>query len=111
MSSLQAQAFAFLFPGSAMVNSLLATAYISIFPNLLLYFVPPDIDTASLNTLVSFAVGGLLGDVFLHLLPHAFLGEHNDHDHAAVVEVDNKQNVLVGLGILVDSSSSLSWTR
>ncbi|KAI8339371.1 Zinc/iron permease [Chlamydoabsidia padenii] len=105
--SLQAQAFAFLFPGSAMVNSLLATAYISIFPNLLLYFVPPNINTGSLNTLVSFAVGGLLGDVFLHLLPHAFLGEHGggeEHSHghhhqSTVVEVDNKQNVLVGLGI------------
>lgn len=57
MSSFQASAFAFLFPGSPMVNSILATAYISIFPNLLLYFVPPDIDTGSLNTLVSFAVG------------------------------------------------------
>ncbi|CAO3612093.1 unnamed protein product [Cunninghamella echinulata] len=100
--SLQAQAFAFLFPGSAMVNSLLATAYISIFPNLLLYFVPPDINTDALNVLVSFAVGGLLGDVFLHLLPHAFLGEHEEghsHSHSAVVEIDNKKNVLIGLGI------------
>ncbi|ORY94114.1 Zinc/iron permease [Syncephalastrum racemosum] len=97
MSSLQATAFAYLFPGSPMVNSLLATAYISIFPNLLLYFVPPDIDTSSLNVLVSFAVGGLLGDVFLHLLPHAFLGEHVE-DHAAVA-VDEQKNVLIGLGI------------
>jgi zinc transporter 7 len=31
--------------------------------------VPPNIDPHSLNTLVAFAVGGLLGDVFLHLLP------------------------------------------
>ncbi|CAM0137419.1 hypothetical protein VKS41_003221 [Umbelopsis sp. WA50703] len=97
--STQAAVFAFLFPGSAMVNSLLATAYISIFPNLLLYFVPPDIDTSSLNTLVSFAVGGLLGDVFLHLLPHAFLGEHNEASGPAHVEYDEHKNVLVGLGI------------
>lgn len=55
--SLQQAAFAYLFPGNAMVNSLLATAYISLFPNLLLYFVPPDINTSSLNVLVSFAVG------------------------------------------------------
>ncbi|OZJ02906.1 hypothetical protein BZG36_04938, partial [Bifiguratus adelaidae] len=89
----------YLFPGSALTNSLLATAYISLFPNLLLYFVPPDIDTASLNTLVAFAVGGLLGDVFLHLLPHAFLGEHFEAD--AVVAVDERKNVLVGLGIFV----------
>ncbi|KAI8352170.1 Zinc/iron permease [Choanephora cucurbitarum] len=99
MSSLQARAFALLFPGSAMTNSILATAYISIFPNLLLYFVPPDINTGSLNVLVSFAVGGLLGDVFLHLLPHAFLGEHTEEN--AVVVVDNKKNVLIGTGIFV----------
>ncbi|GAA5796380.1 ZIP zinc transporter-domain-containing protein [Helicostylum pulchrum] len=95
--SFQADAFAFLFPGSAMTNSILATAYISIFPNLLLYFVPPDINTGSLNVLVSFAVGGLLGDVFLHLLPHAFLGEHAEEN--AVVVVNNQKNVLIGLGI------------
>ncbi|KAI8148879.1 Zinc/iron permease [Fennellomyces sp. T-0311] len=92
--SFQATAFAYLFPGNAMVNSLLATAYISLFPNLLLYFVPPDINTSSLNVLVSFAVGGLLGDVFLHLLPHAFLG-----DHADAVHVDEQKNVLIGMGI------------
>ncbi|KAI7859075.1 ZIP zinc transporter-domain-containing protein [Circinella umbellata] len=95
--SFQATAFAYLFPGNAMVNSLLATAYISIFPNLLLYFVPPDINTSSLNVLVSFAVGGLLGDVFLHLLPHAFLGEHGEGGEA--VHVNEQKNVLIGMGI------------
>ncbi|KAI8980497.1 Zinc/iron permease [Pilobolus umbonatus] len=95
--SFQATAFAFLFPGSAMTNSILATAYISIFPNLLLYFVPPDINTGALNVLVSFAVGGLLGDVFLHLLPHAFLGESTEENR--VVVIDNQKNVLIGLGI------------
>lgn len=49
--------FAFLFPGNAMVNSILATSYISIIPNLLLYFVPPDIKPSTLNMLVNFAVG------------------------------------------------------
>src|SRR3954454_8967345 len=97
--SFQQTVFAFLFPGSPSVNSLLATAYISIFPNLLLYFVPPDINTSSLNTLVAFAVGGLLGDVFLHLLPHAFMGEHHD-SHAAIV-VDEKKNVVIGMGIFI----------
>jgi hypothetical protein len=38
-------------------------------PNFFLALVPPNIDPHSLNTLVAFAVGGLLGDVFLHLLP------------------------------------------
>ncbi|KAF9081638.1 hypothetical protein BGX23_000624 [Mortierella sp. AD031] len=90
--------FAFLFPGSPMVNSLLGTTYISIIPNLLLYFVPPDIKPESLNTLVAFAVGGLLGDVFLHLLPHSFLGEVHTGEY---VVANEKKNVVVGLGIFV----------
>ncbi|KAF9202867.1 hypothetical protein BGZ49_007003 [Haplosporangium sp. Z 27] len=90
--------FAFLFPGSPMVNSLLGTTYISLIPNLLLYFVPPDIKPESLNTLVAFAVGGLLGDVFLHLLPHSFLGEVHSGDF---VVADEKRNVVVGLGIFI----------
>ena len=44
-------------------------------------------------------IGGLLGDVFLHLLPHAFLGEHTEEN--AVVVIDNKKNVLIGTGIFV----------
>lgn len=46
-----------------------------------------------------FLLGGLLGDVFLHLLPHAFLGEHAEEN--AVVVVNNQKNVLIGLGIFV----------
>ncbi|KAG0238980.1 hypothetical protein BGW41_007996 [Actinomortierella wolfii] len=97
-SSTMKAIFAFLFPGSPMVNSLLGTTYISIIPNLLLYFVPPNIKPESLNTLVAFAVGGLLGDVFLHLLPHSFLGEVHSGD---VVEVDEVKNIAVGFGIFV----------
>ncbi|CEP19080.1 hypothetical protein [Parasitella parasitica] len=101
--------FAFLFPGNAMINSLLATSYISIIPNLLLYFVPPDIKPTTLSTLVNFAVGSLLGDVFLHLLPHAFNNHehHHDrsHDHHDEKLFDHgnveHRNVLIGIGIFV----------
>ncbi|KAJ1979083.1 hypothetical protein H4R34_002965 [Dimargaris verticillata] len=62
----------FLFSEDPKVSAFLATLYISLFPNLILFFVPPNISPQSLNILVSFAVGGLLGDVFLHLLPHSF---------------------------------------
>ncbi|KAK9716787.1 hypothetical protein K7432_006652 [Basidiobolus ranarum] len=88
--------FSFLFSESPMISSFLATAYISLFPNFILFFVPPNIRPSSLNILVSFAVGGLLGDVFLHLLPQAFLGEHGD----SLSEESMKwRNVYVGLGI------------
>lgn len=66
---------AFLFPGSPATNALLATAYISGPPNFLLYLIPVDLDMHKLNYLIAFAAGGLLGDVFLHLLPQTFLGE------------------------------------
>ncbi|CAG8604533.1 9657_t:CDS:2 [Funneliformis caledonium] len=92
--------FSYLFPGSPRVNSLLGTFYISSIPNFILYFVPPDIKPSSLNSLVSFAVGGLLGDVFLHLLPHSFLGENND-EVVHFVQVEEQKNVVIGLAIFV----------
>ncbi|CAG8657930.1 35788_t:CDS:2, partial [Gigaspora margarita] len=94
------QIFAYLFPGSPRVNSILGTFYISSIPNFILYFVPPDIKPSSLNSLVSFAVGGLLGDVFLHLLPHSFLGETTDEE-VHFVQVEEKKNVVIGLAIFV----------
>ena len=62
-----------------------ATAVISIFPTLILPFIPLTSavnGVVSLNEgvhklLLSFAAGGLLGEVFLHSLPH--LLEHHDH--------------------------------
>ncbi|GBB95271.1 hypothetical protein RclHR1_02500020 [Rhizophagus clarus] len=99
-SKITKQIFSFLFPGSPRVNSLLGTFYISSIPNFILYFVPPDIQPSSLNSLVSFAVGGLLGDVFLHLLPHSFLGENNDEE-VHFVQVEEQKNVVIGLAIFV----------
>jgi zinc transporter 7 len=57
MSTPTSTAFSAFFPGNAMVNSLLATSYISIIPNLLLYFAPPDITPSTLNVLANFAIG------------------------------------------------------
>jgi hypothetical protein len=39
--------------------------------------------------------GGLLSDVFLHLVPHAFMGEHQDPG-AHFVMVEEKRNILIG---------------
>lgn len=47
--------------------------------------------------------GSLLGDVFLHLLPHAFSShDHNGHDHSEKVhghDSEEKKSVLIGTGI------------
>ena len=63
-------------------QAMLATLFISAAPILLLLFIPIHNAAQSrpfLNILLAFAMGGLLGDVFLHLLPHTF----NPHDHSA----------------------------
>ncbi|KAI8814149.1 Zinc/iron permease [Cladochytrium replicatum] len=70
-------------PSSFLVLALSSTA-----PLFLIYLLPP-IPTLLLQVLVSFAVGAVLGDVFLHLLPEvisaAALAEyhqHSGHNHS-----------------------------
>ncbi|KAI9439912.1 Zinc/iron permease [Lactarius indigo] len=92
------QVFAVLFPFGPAWNSVLGTFYISSVPNFILAFIPAQINRDTLNTMTAFATGGLLSDVFLHLVPHSFLGEHQD-ETVHFVMVEEKRNILIGLGI------------
>ncbi len=74
--------------------------YISGPPNFLLALVPTDVDPGSLIIMVAFAVGGLLGDVFFHLMPEIFLGEVPEGEVRAVLVEPNK-NLLLGVAIMV----------
>ncbi|KAL4629594.1 Zinc transporter SLC39A7 precursor [Arapaima gigas] len=60
-----------------------ATLLISAAPFLILFLIPVQSNTDQhqnlLKVLLSFASGGLLGDAFLHLIPHA-LEPHSHHD-------------------------------
>ncbi|CAG0878494.1 unnamed protein product [Darwinula stevensoni] len=74
-----------------------STLVISIAPFFILFFIPLDNTKSSeplLKILLSFASGGLLGDAFLHLIPHALMhkaetdsshhhedGHHHFHSH------------------------------
>jgi len=69
-------------------KALFATTLISAAPYFILFFVPVEKNTEEtkplLNILLAFASGGLLGDAFLHLIPHAshsHLPSNDDHDH------------------------------
>ncbi|MBN3314758.1 S39A7 protein, partial [Atractosteus spatula] len=57
-----------------------ATLLISAAPFLILFLIPVQSNTdqhqSLLKVLLSFASGGLLGDAFLHLIPHALGGAH-----------------------------------
>ncbi|KAJ9127900.1 hypothetical protein QFC24_000185 [Naganishia onofrii] len=77
------------------------------FPNLILAFVPANLDLSSLNSMIAFATGGLLGDVFFHLIPHAFMGAVGedpataaaglvDPEAVRVIMVEEKRNVIIG---------------
>lgn len=50
--------------------------------------------------MVAFAVGGLLGDTLLHLIPQTFMGEPLDHN-VHFVMLDPKRNTLLGLFIFI----------
>lgn len=67
-------------------DAYIAIGLISLLPNLLLVFIPAKWLTTKThnglnfqNMFLCFAAAGLLGDVFLHTLPH-LLGSHT-HDH------------------------------
>ena len=68
-------------------NAYIAIGLVSLLPNALLIIIPYDwlngksrtgLDIQSM--MLCFAAAGLLGDVFLHTLPH-LLTEHEGHDH------------------------------
>ncbi|OAX42169.1 ZIP-like iron-zinc transporter [Rhizopogon vinicolor AM-OR11-026] len=99
-SPIMRQVFAWLFPFGPGWNAVLGTFYISSVPNFILAFIPAEIHPDTLNTMTAFATGGLLSDVFLHLVPHAFMGEHQDPG-AHFVMVEEKRNILIGLAIFV----------
>ncbi|KAH7884422.1 ZIP-like iron-zinc transporter [Phlebopus sp. FC_14] len=103
-SPIMRQVFAWLFPFGPGWNAVLGTFYISSVPNFILAFIPAEINADALNTMTAFATGGLLSDVFLHLVPHSFMGEHQDRG-AHFVMVEDKRNILIGLGIFVGFAS------
>lgn len=67
-----------------------STLLISLAPYVILFFIPLDNSPEYepwLKVLLSFASGGLLGDAFLHLIPHALIaqtgsGESHSHSHS-----------------------------
>lgn len=66
-------------------QALFSTLFISIVPIFIIYLLNvlflsrPSLRDSVIYYLISFAIGGLLGDVFFHTLPH--LGESGHHDH------------------------------
>ncbi|RWS28701.1 protein catecholamines up-like protein [Leptotrombidium deliense] len=98
---------------SIWITSLLSTIIISIVPYFILFFIPVDNSEKHqpiLKILLSFASGGLLGDAFLHLIPHALLaqneveaGHGHSHSHSHSHSHDDEHHahdMSVGLWVL-----------
>merc|ERR1712021_36462 len=96
-------------------KALFATTLISAAPYFILFFVPVEKNTEEtkplLNILLAFASGGLLGDAFLHLIPHASHshlpeadhGHSHDHGHAHEAEShghSHSAEMAIGLNVL-----------
>ncbi|KER25985.1 metal cation transporter, ZIP family [Opisthorchis viverrini] len=83
-----------------------AVLLISVAPFLSLVILP-DLNKyhGLLKVLLAFAAGGLLGDAFLHLIPHAIDNghTHDDHDHthdATGKSHDHTRHMMVGLSVV-----------
>lgn len=58
--------------------------------------MPATLEPSSLNTMIAFATGGLLGDVFLHLVPHSFFGEGGEGEEGHSIFIEPKRNIVIG---------------
>lgn len=95
-------------------EAIASTILISAAPFFILFFIPLTGNTAEqkplLKVLLAFASGGLLGDAFLHLIPHAIsphshLEEHShshshDHGHSHGDSHSHSHDMVVGFWVL-----------
>merc|ERR1712150_146135 len=86
-----------------------STAVISMAPVFILLLIPIDSTDEKhqplLKVLLAFASGGLLGDAFLHLIPHAIsphshTGDDHGHSHDGGHGHDHSHDMGVGLWVL-----------
>merc|ERR1712181_108027 len=97
---------------SVWFNAIMATLLISAAPFFILFFIPLDNSAEKqwlLKILLAFASGGLLGDAFLHLIPHALMavdsGDEGGHGHSHASHGHSHgghapHDMSVGLGVL-----------
>ena len=93
----------------AIIAAFLSTLLISLAPNVILFLSPNfgsgDGTAKRHNAVLSIgqalAAGGLLGDVFLHTLPHAYADEMADHHHHPHTQASIGLMVLIGFAVFL----------
>ncbi|XP_077340805.1 zinc transporter Slc39a7-like isoform X2 [Lithobates pipiens] len=100
-------------PVTLWTYAICATLLISAAPFFILFLIPVQSNSSQhqslLKLLLSFASGGLLGDAFLHLIPHALEphshhqveeGHHGSHEHGHSHDHSHAHMMSVGLWVL-----------
>ncbi|NXO01295.1 S39A7 protein, partial [Rhinopomastus cyanomelas] len=86
------------------MHTMVATLVISAAPYLVLFLIPVESNAprnqSLLKLLLSFAAGGLLGDAFLHLIPHALAAGHSHSSHSHHHGPAHGRMLAVGLWVL-----------
>lgn len=94
---------------SVWLQAIGSTLVISVAPFILLYITPLDSSDSMrprLKIILAFASGGLLGDAFLHLIPHAVHKNehsehgHNNHGHHSHAHNNHGDDMTIGLWVL-----------
>ncbi|KAL9224463.1 hypothetical protein vseg_000492 [Gypsophila vaccaria] len=87
--------------GCSLLVSLASLICLTIIPILCAHGKPSK---AVVDSLALFGAGAMLGDAFLHQLPHAFSGghshDHGDHDHSEHSHSHSLADLSIGLSIL-----------
>uniref|UniRef100_A0A1I8NFT5 Uncharacterized protein n=1 Tax=Musca domestica TaxID=7370 RepID=A0A1I8NFT5_MUSDO len=92
--------------GNVWIYSMASTLVISAAPFLILFVIPLDNSDAMrprLKIILAFASGGLLGDAFLHLIPHATHPHHSHecgHAHEHGHSHEHSHDITTGLWVL-----------
>lgn len=91
-------------PKNPMVAAFSSVIYITMIPLILLKFLPTDLPKSMLNTLLAFALGTVLGDVFLHMIPELMAREEEIVLNNEKIKLENNQHYskhLIDIGVLI----------
>ncbi|ORX46637.1 Zinc/iron permease [Piromyces finnis] len=93
-------------PKNPMVAAMSSVIYITMIPLILLKFLPANLPKSMLNTLLAFALGTVLGDVFLHMIPELMSGETHSELESGNFDHDSEHGHhhdehLINIGLLM----------
>jgi len=89
-------------PKNPLVAAFSSVIYITMIPLILLKFLPTNLPKSLLNALLAFALGTVLGDVFLHMIPELMTNKINSDSEKISLEGGNHfDKKLVDVGFLM----------